>query len=72
MKRSNRSRERATALTSAGEYGPFSRTQATSSSRVCDSWKQRFESDANLRAFLVRRTVWRCTGIPPTTSVPFG
>ena len=54
------------------ENGPFSRTQASSSSRVCASWKHTFDSDANTRALRVRFTVWRCTGIPFTTSVPSG
>ena len=61
-----------TAFTRSGENGPFSRTQASSSSRVCGSWKQTFESEAKTRALRGRRTVERCTGMPFTTSVPFG
>ena len=59
-------------LDGAGEKGPFSRTQASSSFRVWDSWKQMFDKDANLRALRVLRTVCRWTGIPFTTSVPSG
>ena len=70
--RSKRSRERAIALTSAGEKGPFSRTHASSSSRVCDSWKQRLESEAKARALRVRFTGKRWTGMPLTLSVPAG
>ena len=48
---------RATACTSAGENGPFSRTQASSSSRVCCSWKHEVATGT--------RTPGRCAAASP-------